>query len=73
MQRSALGPELDDAGGRLPLPRVLDASTASPALAPVAATLADGTPHADPFLADRGWQAQGGIYIRQPMAQLEAG
>ena len=50
---------------------------ASPALAPVAATLPDGTPHADPFLAGRGWQAQGGIYVRQSQAQpqleVEAG
>jgi hypothetical protein len=33
------------------------------ALAP-AATLPDGTPHPDPFLAERGWQVQRGIYIR---------
>ena len=46
---------------------------ASPALAPVAATLPDGTPHTDPFLAGRGWQAQGGIYLRQPQTQIEAG
>jgi hypothetical protein len=42
-------------------------------LAPVAATLPDGTPHADPFLAGRGWQAQGGLYVRQPQTQTEAG
>jgi hypothetical protein len=46
---------------------------ASRTLAPVAATLPDGTPHADPFLAGRGWQAQGGIYVRQPRPQIEAG
>jgi hypothetical protein len=33
-------------------------------LAPLAADLPDGTPHADPLLAGRGWQAQGGIYAR---------
>ena len=36
--------------------------------APAAATLPDGTPHADPFLAERGWQAQGGLYVRRPPA-----
>jgi hypothetical protein len=46
---------------------------AAPTLAPVAATLPDGTPHADPFLAGRGWQAQGGIYRRAPQAGMEAG
>jgi hypothetical protein len=65
-------PEPDDAG-RFPLPRVLDAREASPALAPVAASLPDGTPHADPYLAGRGWQARGGLYIRRAQAQLEAG
>jgi hypothetical protein len=59
--------------GRFPLPRVLDPSQASPVRAPVAATLADGTPHADPLLAERGWQARGGLYVRQPQTQLEAG
>jgi hypothetical protein len=28
---------------------------------------------ADPFPAERGWQAQGGVHVRQPPAQLEAG
>ena len=44
-------------------------------VAPAAATLPDGTPHADPFLAGRGWQAQGGLYVRRPAAErdLEAG
>jgi hypothetical protein len=28
--------------------------------------LPDGTTHADPFLASRGRQAQGGVYIRVP-------
>lgn len=36
--------------------------------APAAATLPDGTPHADPFLAERGWQAEGGVYVRRPAA-----
>jgi hypothetical protein len=31
---------------------------------PIAAGLPDGTPHPDPFLAGRGWQALGGIYRR---------
>jgi hypothetical protein len=42
-------------------------------VAPVAATLPDGTPHADPFLAARGWQARGGVYVRRPQPDLEAG
>ena len=41
-------------------------------LAPVAATLPDGTPHSDPFLAGHGWQADHGLYVRQPQAQAEA-
>jgi hypothetical protein len=65
-------PEPQDAG-RFPLPRILPASEVSPVRAPVAATLPDGIPHADPFLAGRGWQAHGGIYVRQPQAQVEAG
>ena len=40
-------------------------------VAPAAATLPDGTPHADPFLAERGWQAQSGMYVRRPGAQRE--
>ena len=31
--------------------------------APMAATLPDGTPHADPRLAARGWIAEGGVYV----------
>ena len=65
-------PEAQDAG-RWPLPRVLEPAEVSPVSAPVAAALPDGTPHADPYLAERGWQAQGGVYARQPQAQLEAG
>jgi len=65
-------PEAQDAG-RWPLPRVLEPAEVSPLSAPVAAALPDGTPHADPYLAERGWQAQGGVYARQPQAQLEAG
>ena len=44
-------------------------------VAPAAATLPDGTPHADPFLAERGWQARGGLYVRWPPAEpeIEAG
>jgi hypothetical protein len=55
-----------------PLPQTRQPA-ASPTLAPVAATLPDGTPHTDPFLAGRGWQARGGIYVRQPQPQIEAG
>jgi hypothetical protein len=40
-------------------------------VAPAAATLPDGTPHADPFLAERGWQTQGGLYVRRPAAERE--
>jgi hypothetical protein len=32
--------------------------------APVAATLPDGTPHTDPQLAAKGWQVQGGVYVK---------
>lgn len=44
-------------------------------VAPMAATLPDSTPHADPFLAERGWQAQDGLYVRRPAAEpeMEAG
>jgi hypothetical protein len=55
-----------------PLPRLLEPADAAP-LASTAWRLPDGTPHADPFLAGRGWQAQGGIYVRVPQAGLEAG
>lgn len=56
------------------LPRLLDQADAAPR-APQAWQLADGTPHTDPVLAARGWQAQGGIYRRVPQAEheLEAG
>ena len=55
-----------------PLPRQLGPAEAADALAPLAAELPDGAPHADPFLAGRGWQAQRGIYVREPVAQMEA-
>jgi hypothetical protein len=54
------------------LPRLLDQADAAPR-APEAWRLPDGTPHSDPVLAERGWQAQGGIYRRVPQAQMEAG
>jgi hypothetical protein len=56
------------------LPRLLDQADAAPR-ASEAWQLADGTPHTDPVLAARGWQAQGGIYRRVPQAEheLEAG
>ncbi len=43
--------------------------------APEAASLPDGTPHADPRLAARGWQVRHGVYVRRPAArrELEAG
>jgi hypothetical protein len=55
--REPAGAGAAPATGHAPVP--------APQLAPVAATLPDGTPHADPFLAGRGWQAQGGIYVRR--------
>lgn len=65
-------PEAEDRG-HWPLPRVLNPGQASPALTPVAAALADATPHADPFHAERGWPAQGDVFVGQPQAQAEAG
>ena len=58
-----------------PMPRWLVPEFEAPDLAPLAATLPDGTPHADPFLAGRGWQARDGVYMRVPQAdkELEAG
>jgi len=41
--------------------------------APVAAALPDGTPHADPYLADRGWTARHGVYVRQPATEADPG
>src|SRR5258708_2188606 len=42
--------------------------------APMAATLADGTAHADPRLAAHGWQAMNGVYVRrQAEIDREAG
>lgn len=55
-----------------PLPRVLDSASGGPSMAPAAATLPDGTPHSEPGLAQRGWQADHGVYQRQPQSQLEA-
>jgi hypothetical protein len=54
------------------LPRLLGEADAAPR-APEAWRLPDGTPHADPVLAGRGWQTQGGVYRRVPQAQTEAG
>ena len=44
--------------------RDLEAGDGKPT-APEAASLPDGTPHADPFLAGRGWQAERGVYVRR--------
>jgi len=42
--------------------------------APMAARQPDGTPHADPVLARKGWQAQGGVWVKaDPQADREAG
>ncbi len=41
--------------------------------APAAHTLPQGTPHPDPFLAARGWQADRGTWQRTADRQLEAG
>jgi hypothetical protein len=57
-----------------PLPRLLEPAETNPVRAPRAVTLPDGTPHADPFLAERGWQAQGGLYVRHDAGiEREAG
>ena len=50
----------------------LEAAGGKPPTAPEAATLRDGTPHADPFLAGRGWQAERGVYVRRA-AEPDAG
>lgn len=57
---------------REPLPRVLEPEeSAQPA--PPPARLPDGTPHPNPFLAERGWQSQGGWYVRQRQGDREPG
>jgi Protein of unknown function (DUF4031) len=52
------------------LPRLLDPADEAPR-APEAWALPDGTPHSDPVLAARGWQAHGGVYVRHPQAERE--
>jgi hypothetical protein len=47
---------------REPLPRLLADDPAG--RAPLAASLPDGTPHPDLFLARLGWHARGGVYVR---------
>jgi len=64
-------PEAEDRG-HWALPRVLEPDEVSPVRVTPAAQLPDGTPNADPFLADRGWQARDGVYVRAPQAQAEA-
>lgn len=55
-----------------PLPRVLEPEE-SAAAAPDPTHLPDGLAHPSPLLAERGWETQGGWYVRQPEHQLEAG
>jgi hypothetical protein len=40
--------------------------------APMAARLPDGTSHADPVLAAKGWQSNGLVYVRKDPAQAVA-
>src|ERR1700722_19479195 len=39
--------------------------------APGAASRPDGTPHAEPRLAARGWQVRHGVYVRRSAARRE--
>lgn len=59
----------DNAAQALAADLIQDARQAG--AAPMAAMLPDGTPHASPFLAARGWQAQDGVYVRHPVANLD--
>ena len=55
---------------REPMERMPAEAGHSPALAPVAAAQPAGTAHADPALAERGWQAgHHGVYVRSPAAE----
>jgi hypothetical protein len=59
-----------------PADRMPVAANARPPAAALASALPDGTPHADPRLAEHGWQARGGVYRRQAagwQADREAG
>jgi hypothetical protein len=61
--REAPGPADPEPGERM------DASR-SPEAAGTAATQPAGTPHTDPGLVERGWQADGhGVYVRNPDAE----
>ena len=42
-------------------------------LALAAASVPDGAPHPEPFLARRGWQARSGMYVCRPQPDPEAG
>lgn len=74
-RRNSLAPNLDTAaegnesglGGELATRAAPIAGPRNPqrALAPMAATLPDGTPYSDPFLAVRGCEAQGGLCVRR--------
>ncbi len=55
-----------------PLPRVLAPEESAPP-APDPSKLPDGTPHPNQLLADLGWRAQGGWYVRQREADREPG
>ena len=70
--------DLQDTGGwaaadepqREPVERMPAEAGHSRALAPVAAAQPAGTAHADPALAERGWQAgHHGVYVRNPAAE----
>jgi predicted GIY-YIG superfamily endonuclease len=55
---------------REPMERMPPEAGSSPALAPVAAAQSAGTAHADPALAERGWQADShGVYVGNPDAE----
>ncbi len=43
-------------------------------VAPTAAAQPAGTPHTDPALGERGWQADShGVYVRNPEAEASSG
>ena len=64
----ALARAYDSAAAALTAELTQEARTREGA-APMAARVADGTPHPNAQLAAKGWQAQGGTYIRVPQAR----